>query len=121
MKKLLALSAVVMVLIGGCASHEKFAKRYNSWIGHNIIEFIKQEGYPDRSFTLPNKHKVYVYENSRIYSVPTLSPYLFHYYGRHGGFTYGSEVVQSTCKLFLETTPKGKIIKWGARGNACKL
>ena len=118
---MLAIGTLILLLISGCTSHEKFVKRYNSWVGQNIIDFIKHEGYPDRSFTLPNKHKVYVYEDSRIYSVPALSPYLFGYYGRHGGFAYGSEVVQSTCKLFLETSPKGKIIKWGARGNACKL
>ncbi len=119
LKQLLTAVALLTVTTG-CATHEKFVKRYNSWLGQNIVHFVAQEGYPDSTFTLPNKHKVYVYQDSRIYSVPRLSPFLFDYYGRYGGFAYGSDVVQETCKLFIETDEKGKIVKWGSRGNACR-
>ncbi len=44
------------------------------------------------------------------------------YYGGHGyGMMYSSEVVQKSCKLFLETNKKGIIVKWGSRGNHCLL
>ncbi len=66
---------------------------------------------------------VYVYERSRVYSIPSF-PVMGYGYGSHYGgigmFGYGgSEVVQESCKLFIETNKKGNILKWGSRGNHC--
>ena len=114
------LLAVALLWLQGCASHAKFAQRYNAWVGQNIAHFIAKQGYPDRSFTLPNRHKVYVYEESRIISYPSMG---FGYGGYYGGgysvFGYGTDIEQRVCKLFIETDQKGKIVKWGSRGNAC--
>ncbi len=117
--KLLLLAAGLLWL-QGCATHAKFAQRYNSWVGQNIAHFIAQQGYPDRTFTLPNKHKVYVYEESRIVSYPSMGfGYGGYYGGGYGMFGYGTDIEQRVCKLFIETDQKGKIVKWGSRGNAC--
>jgi hypothetical protein len=122
MRRLLHITLLAALFIGiqGCATHAKFAQRYNSWIGKNIAYFIQVQGYPDRTFTLPNKHKVYVYEESRIVSYPSMG---FGYGGYIGGgyglFGYGTDIDQRVCKLFIETDSKGKIVKWGSRGNAC--
>jgi len=129
MKKLLkyALIATSLLLVQGCATHTKFVKKYDSYVGHNISELIAQVGYPDSTFTLPNKNKVYVYERSSVYSVPTMSigyGYGGGYYGGYGSygmFGYNSEqIVQDKCKIFLETNTKGIIVKWGSRGNSCR-
>ena len=107
-----------MLLMQGCANEAKFAKRYNNWVGKNIAYFVAQQGYPDRTYTLPNHHKVYVYEESRIVSRPSFG----FGYGRFdiGGIAiYDPIVEQEQCKLFIETNSKGKIVKWGSRGNAC--
>ncbi len=117
--KLLLLAAGLLWL-QGCATHAKFAQRYNSWVGQNIAHFIAQQGYPDRTFTLPNRHKVYVYEESRIVSYPSMDfGYGGYYGGGYGMFGYGTDIEQRVCKLFIETDQKGKIVKWGSRGNAC--
>ena len=115
-----ALIAASLLLFSGCASHAKFAQKYNSWVGQNIAHFIAQQGYPDRTFTLPNKHKVYVYEDSRIVSYPSMGfGYGGYYGGGYGMFGYGTDIEQRVCKLFIETDKKGTIVKWGSRGNAC--
>jgi len=124
-KKLLQTVTLVIVIIfvQGCANNAKFVKKYNNWVGHNIAHLIAQIGYPDDTFTLPNKNTVYVYERSRIYTIP--SPMMgYGFGGYYGGFGYGmygygNDIVQETCKLFLETNKKGKIVQWSARGNHC--
>ena len=124
MKKLLkySLLAAALFWVQGCATHTKFVKKYDSYVGHNISELMTQIGYPDSTFVLPNNNKVYVYERSRIYSIPNMSfGYGYgSYYGNYGMFGYGAEeIVQESCKLFLETNKKGLIVKWGSRGNSC--
>ncbi len=120
----LLLSAIVLLFLSGCASHENFVKTYNSWIGQNIHQFVAQAGYPDTTYKLANGNEVYVYERTRVYSTPTFSP-AFGYYGYggyYGGMTvaYGNDVNYETCKLFLEVNKKGTIVHWGSRGNSCR-
>ncbi len=126
MKKILKLSllAITILLIQGCATHSNFVKKYNTLVGQNINGFIAKVGYPDSTYVLPNKNKVYIYERSRVYSVPSMTPMMGYgyggYYGGYGyGYGYGNDIVQESCKLFLETNKKGTIIKWSSRGNHC--
>lgn len=91
-------------------------------MGQNISHLIAKIGYPDSTFVLPNKNKVYVYERSRLYSIPSMPMMGYGFGGYYGGFGmvgYGSDIVQETCKLFIETNKKGSIVKWGSRGNNC--
>ena len=127
MKKILKLTLLVttILLLQGCATHSKFVKKYDSWVGQNITHLIEKIGYPDSTFVLPNKNKVYVYERSRVYSFPSMPMMAYGYDGYYGGiggfgmFNYGNDIVQESCKLFLETNKKGSIVKWGSRGNHC--
>ena len=127
MDKLLKLIFLIsaLLLIQGCATHENFVKRYDSWLGHDINHLMKEIGYPDSTYILPNKNKVYVYERSRIYSLTSMPMmgygYYGGYYGGYGMYGYENDIVQKTCKLFLETNKKGIIVKWGSRGNHCVL
>jgi len=125
MKKLLKTSFIflVLLLMQGCATHENFVKKYDSWVGKDINQLIVKVGYPDSTYVLPNKNTVYVYARSRVYSVPSMPMmgygYGGYYYGGYGMFGYGSDVVHETCKLYLETDKKGIIVKWGSSGNHC--
>jgi hypothetical protein len=118
------LLGAALLLVGGCASHDNFVKTYNSWVGQSIDTFTAQVGYPDSTYKLPNGNEVYVYEKTRIYSDPTFTP-AFGYgpWGYYGGMgvTYGTDINYETCKLFLEVNKKGIIVKWGSRGNSCRL
>ena len=124
MKYFLKTSLFVMAVLfmQGCATHQNFVTKYNAWVGQDIKDLIQKIGYPDSTYVLPNKNKVYVYERSRVYSYPSMAMgyggYGGHYRG-YGMFGYGTDVVQKTCKLYLETNKKGIIVKWGSRGNAC--
>ncbi|WP_415407846.1 hypothetical protein ACLHDG_04765 [Sulfurovum sp. CS9] len=122
LKIILLVSSILFMQ--GCATHENFVKRYDSWVGHNINHLMKEIGYPDSTYILPNKNKVYVYARSRIYSVPSMHMMGYGYGGYYGGYGmygygYGNDIIQKSCKLFLETNKKGIIIKWGSRGNHC--
>lgn len=112
-----------IILIQGCATHANFVKRYDSWVGHDINHLMQEIGYPDDTYILPNKNKVYVYAKSRIYSIPSMSMgygyYGGYYRGYYGMYGYENDIVQRSCKLFLETNKKGIIVKWGSRGNHC--
>lgn len=125
MKKLykLAYLFVTILIMQGCATHQKFVNKYNSWVGKDIHHLIQQIGYPDSTYLLQNKNKVYVYEKSRVYTTPGMPVmgYGYGYYGHYGYGMYGytEEIVHSSCKLFLETNKKGIIVKWGSRGNSC--
>jgi len=114
--------ATSLLVIQGCTTYANFVKKYDSWVGQNISHLIEQIGYPDSTYILPNKNKVYVYERSRVHALP--SPMMDYgyggYYGSYGMFGYGgSDVIQEICKLFIETNKKGTIVKWGSRGNHC--
>jgi len=116
----LAIFAVAIFFLNACASHENFVQKYNSWIGKDINTFISRVGYPDRTYKLPNKNSVYVYEQSKIESYPSMTIGYGGFYGPYyGGMSYGSDMTQKTCKLFLEVNRKNKIIKWSSRGNNC--
>jgi len=124
MKRLfkIILTVSTILLLQGCATHANFVKRYDNLLGQNISYLIQQIGYPDSTYLLPNKNKVYIYERSRIYSLPSTAMMGYGYggyYGGYGMFGYGNEIRQETCKLFLETNKKGAIIKWASRGNHC--
>ncbi len=113
-----------LLLMQGCATHANFVKRYDSWVGHDINHLMKDIGYPDSTYILPNKNKVYVYAGSKIYSIPSMPVMGYGYGGYYGGYGmygygYGNDIIQKSCKLFLETNKKDIIIKWESRGNAC--
>ena len=122
----LSLSVITLLLLQGCATHQNFVNRYNTWVGKDINNLVAQIGYPDSTYVLPNKNKVYVYAKSSVYSYSSM-PMMGYgygysgYYGGYGMMAYNSEVVQRSCKLFLETNKKGIIVKWGSRGNHCVL
>ncbi len=126
MKKTLKLTLFLFVgwILGGCASHENFVKTYNSWVGQNIRTFTSQVGYPDSTYKLSNGNEVYVYEKTRVYSTPTITP-AFRYgtWGYYGGIGmgYGTDINYESCKLFLEVNKKGTIVRWGSRGNSCRI
>lgn len=125
MKRLSKMTFIVLavLLMQGCATHQKFVQKYDSWIGKDINQLMLQIGYPDSTYTLPNKHTVYVYERSRVYDIPSVPMMSYgyggYYRGGYGMFGYSREIVHETCKLYLETDKKGIIVKWGSRGNRC--
>ena len=115
-----ALATVTLFMLVGCASSANFVNKYNSWVGKDISVFISKVGYPDRTYKLPNKNTIYIYEESKIESYPSMHIGYGGFYGpMYGGMSYGSDVSQKTCKLFLEVNRQNKIIKWSSRGNNC--
>ncbi len=118
-KMLLTGSAVLF--FSACASHENFVLKYNAWVGKDMNTFIARVGYPDRTYKLPNsQNTVYVYEESRLQSYPTMNIGYGGFWGpMYGGMSYGTDIQQKTCKLFLEVNKHQKIVRWSSRGNSC--
>lgn len=123
MKRIIT-SLIGTLLLVGCATRENFVKTYDAWVGQDIRTYISQAGYPDRTYTLPNGHTVYVYETTEVSSTPVITP---SFGFGSGGYYYGgvamgyySDVDVETCKLFLEANKHHIIVKWGYRGNACR-
>jgi len=117
-----SLLVIMVVLMQGCATHQKFVNKYDGWVGQDINHLVEKIGYPDSTYILPNKNKVYVYERSKVYSYPSMSlgyGGYGRYYGGYGMYSYGNDIVHETCKLYLETDKQGIIVQWGSRGNAC--
>ena len=113
--------AIAVLLFAGCASHEKFVQRYNSWIGKDIQTFIHTVGYPDTTYKLPNHNTVYVYARSRLVTYPSIG-FGFGGYGYPFGYGIGystADVDLKQCKLYLEVNKKSKIVRWSSRGNNC--
>jgi hypothetical protein len=113
--------AFSILLFSGCASHEKFVQRYNSWVGQDINTFIHTVGYPDTTYKLPNHNTVYVYARTRLVTYPSMA-FGFGGYGYPFGYGIGydmADVELKQCKLYLEVNRKGKIIHWASRGNSC--
>ncbi len=116
------LIIILLFFLAGCATHQSFVQKYNSWIGQHINNLVQQIGYPDSTYLLENKNKVYVYEHSNVYSPPSMPIMGYGYGGYYRGYGmigYSSETIYETCKLFIETNRKGIITKWGSRGNSC--
>ena len=109
---------IAVFLISSCATTEKFIAKQERAIGTNIKDYIAINGYPDRSYTLPNGNRVYVYEKNELISAPT---FMIPIVTRDGIWYEREEQIidQRVCKLYLETTPKGKIIKYDYKGNSC--
>ena len=66
---LLFLIAYVL-LFQGCIttkaeSRKGFTEALDSWIGHDVNEWIDSRGYPQRSFVAPNGNKGYVWIDSQ--------------------------------------------------------
>ncbi|BAF72299.1 hypothetical protein [Sulfurovum sp. NBC37-1] len=115
------LFANIVILFAGCASHEKFVQKYNSWVGQDIKTFIHAVGYPDTTYKLPNHNTVYVYARTRLVSYPSMG-IGFGGYGYPFGYGIGystADVDLKQCKLYLEVNKKGKIVNWSSRGNSC--
>jgi len=117
MKKFLTVIMIglTMIMLSGCATHQKFVQKYDGWVGKDITALIKKIGYPDSTFLLPDGNWVYVYERSRVDTVP-VGPLMGYGYDGYRYYGYRYQTVSSTCKLFLETNRKGIIVKWGYRG-----
>ena len=117
----IAILGIAILVLNSCASYSNFVQKYNAWVGKDINTFISQVGHPDRTYRLPgSRNTIYVYEESRIESMPSMTIGYGGFYGpMYGGMSYGSDIEQKTCKLFLEVNKKHKIVQWSSRGNNC--
>jgi hypothetical protein len=117
----IVILGISVFILNSCASYSNFIEKYNGWVGKDINAFISQVGYPDRTYKLPgSRNTIYVYEESRIQSMPSMTIGYGGFYGpMYGGMSYGSDIEQKTCKLFLEVNKKHKIVRWSSRGNNC--
>ncbi|MEZ8990095.1 hypothetical protein AB4571_15345 [Vibrio breoganii] len=125
MKKLLLI--VVITILSGCATTERYNAILDTWMGHDTEELVNSWGYPDNSFVAPNGNKVYVYGYQASTYVPQTN-YTTTTYNAVGGTLYGNSTtnsvggytVQHNCTTFFEVDESGTLVNWRWKGNACK-
>jgi hypothetical protein len=59
MKKL-----ILLLLLTGCATTEKYDAKVKTWVGSDINELIASWGPPSSGFDMPNGNKMYTYVKS---------------------------------------------------------
>lgn len=120
LKTLLAI--VLAAFISSCATTEGYEKILNSWVGSNINDYIKANGYPDNSFTAPNGNKVYAYNASGSVTLPTQTHSTYNVYGNsvYGNtYTTGGQTINLSCQTYFEVNKNNIITTWQWKGNHC--
>ena len=118
MKKILMLTAIISLVLSGCASVENYEKICNSWLGENINHLTQKWGYPKGELIAPNGNKVYVYHYSRNVNMPVMT----NVYGTYNGFnamSYGGNSMTFYCTTYFEVDQSGTIVNWRIEGNDC--
>jgi hypothetical protein len=119
----LLLNIFIVFILSACATTEKYEAILNTWVGHSINTLIDSWGYPTNSFEGPNGNKVYVYNNSASYTLPTQTYSNYNVYGNSvygNATTTGGQTINYSCQTFFEVNSSNIIINWRWKGNSCK-
>ncbi|KOO13326.1 hypothetical protein AKJ18_19140 [Vibrio xuii] len=118
---------IILCVLQGCATTEKYNAILDTWMGHNINELVQSWGYPDSTFEAPNGNKVYVYGYQASTYVPQTNYTTTTYnvignnlYSNSTTNSYGGYSVNHNCTTYFETDVDGTIVNWQWKGNACK-
>lgn len=112
----------ISLLLNSCATTAGYEKILKSWVGSNINDCIKANGYPDNSFTAPNGNKVYVYRSAGSFTMPMQTHTTYNVYGNAvygNSYTTGGETIYLSCQTYLEVNKKNIITSWQWKGNNC--
>ena len=125
----------ILLVIFSCATGPRpttanYQKILDTWVGEQIDQLIAAWGYPKNEFIAPNGRKVYVYERSRImsmpsYTTPSTSTVNVDTFSNTAtvtttpGMTFGGGIAKYVCVTWIETNNSGTIVNWNWRGNDC--
>jgi len=131
MKKVLPVFLGITLL--GCLGpnleerRKKAAEILDSWVGSNINDYMRSNGYATETRQLPNGNTLYVFQRSvtmqtPTYTTPITTTYTPNYNGggtatTTGGNVYGGGQATYSCTRFFETDSDGRIVYWRTEGN----
>jgi hypothetical protein len=107
----------------------------NSWVGHHIDEWVKAQGYPQRSLVAPNGNKVHVWMRSkdvvtqrRVYQkgetadhtiVTDSGKVLWGTSTTPGKWVTKDETINYWCNMYVEVDELNRIVQIRTEGNNC--
>ncbi|WP_289100970.1 hypothetical protein [uncultured Marinobacter sp.] len=115
MRNLILLLALVVT---GCASSSGIGNKLDALVGEQKQVVINTLGYPTRTFKAPNGRDVFQYTQTRQYERASTTIYQQNL---GTSSTYGGGTATSTCSVFFEFWPSGRVFKWTSQGNGCNL
>lgn len=114
--------ATAICTLSSCATSANYNKQLNYWIGKSERQLIMGWGVPDKQFQLNAHTLILSYINRRTVSYPgTFSSCVGHYgepvdFGTCGGIP--PSVVSYSCETMFIIV-KGRVTRWGHKGNDC--
>ncbi len=130
MKKFALFSLLLSFLfLSACATQENYAQAVQSWQGADQNAVYRVWGYPTKVETLPNGHKVLVYQEivhgqNPVYSTPsttsvTTSPNGASQVNIVSGTISGGNSYYYECTTWFELDKRGQVLNTNFRGNNC--
>jgi len=118
-KSILAVVSILLLLTP-TARAESYQAKMKSWVGNHADQLMDSWGYPTREMEIRG-YKVYAYENTRQFQVPSFQTPSTYYGGTviHGA-TIGGGIATRTCNTYFEVNDDEIItnVRWS--GNACR-
>jgi predicted small secreted protein len=126
MMKRFAVFGIIAASLAGCATTAGFEKVMNSYLGHNVNDFIAATGYAPQQVLPDGSGKLYVFgaSSTGYYQLPQTTTASVTGYGNsaYGTATTsggGTIPINRQCSWTFRTRADGTIHTWNARGNAC--
>jgi len=118
---------LALLLVSGCATHAKYEKSLQTWVGHNESELISVWGAPVRVYDA-GEAKYLTYSSSRNLTIPGSNlTYRSNCYTGANSFSCNTSSVGGTpatnMTLLCETTfqiVNSKIVSWNWKGYDCR-
>ncbi|EPR43391.1 hypothetical protein dsx2_2435 [Desulfovibrio sp. X2] len=124
MMRYLTILALLLVLLNGCATKEKYAETLNTFVGSDEAKLVGAWGAPDSTYETGTQ-KFLTYQRHRVVTDPGTPPTTRT--TSIGGVPYTSTTPGRTgytlnfdCKTtFVVDRASGTIEKWSFQGNDC--
>lgn len=121
MKKVLAITAILSVLVG-CATTANYEKILSSWVGSTELDLVRKWGPPHQAYEAGGR-KFLVYSSSRNVYLPGTAPSYTTtvigntvYTNRVGGSP--GQNIGLSCQTTFEVSGE-RIVSWRWQGNDC--
>ncbi len=124
-KRPLFIFAFLIMAVGtlaSCATTANYDAQLNYWLGKSEKKLVMGWGVPDKQFRLDANTVMLSYVKSNIVSYPGTFSSCVGTYGGPAGFAGCSGIPPSVASYYCETTfiiVKGRVTRWGHKGNDC--
>lgn len=102
-------------LLTGCATHQGYAQKVNSWQGRDVNDMLATWGAPTSQITMPNGNQLYTYRTAYSQEMPVQGGFFYSPIGVTGG----GSVYYSCTTNFVANPKTHTILSVTFDGNDC--